>query len=236
MAHDSDVGLVEHLGDDPFTSILDIVGIVVGTMLGAQVAIASRFDVTGTVMLALTCGLGGGVIRDILLGAGPPLALVEPTYLAAALITATTILVVDVPGSRIGSGALLAGDSLLIGFLTAAGCQRADVVGLTALSIAVLGVVTAIGGGMLRDVLVGRVPLVLQGGTLYASVAICAAATFISMDALGAGQGATTLACVLVGTLLRGAALRWRLTLPTSPQPLDPRKITRRVRKRQDHR
>ncbi len=222
------------LGDDTFTSVLDLLGIVVGAMLGAQVAVHHRFDTTGTLMLGLACGLGGGVLRDVLLDAGPPRALVEPSYLAAALATATTVLVVDVPGSRLGARVLLVADSLLIGFLTAAGCQRADVVGLEALPVALLGVVTAIGGGMLRDVLIGRVPLALQGGTLYASVAVCAAATYSLMDALDFDRGVTTFACVLVGSLLRGAALRWDLSLPTRPQPLDPRKAARRVRRRDE--
>jgi uncharacterized membrane protein YeiH len=224
------VGIVQLLGDDSFTGVLDLVGIAVGATLGAAAAAHARFDVTGTLALAITCGLGGGVIRDVLLSQGPPLALLEPSYVATALLAAAVMLVVDVPGWRHGRRMLDAGDALLLGFFTAAGCQRAASVGLAPIPVALMGIVTAVGGGMLRDVLVGRQPQALTGGTLYASVAIAAAVVYAIMDALDASRGMTTLSCILVGVVLRGSALRWGITTPTTPQPLDPTRIVHRRR------
>lgn len=221
--------IVQLFGDDSFTGILDLVGILIGALLGAAVAIEARFDITGTMTLAITCGLGGGIIRDLLLGIGPPLALVEPSYLVMAMAGGVLMLVVDVAGSVHGRAALLAGDALLLGFFTAAGCQRAALEGFAPMSVALLGITTAVGGGMLRDVLVGRPPVALTGGTLYASVAVVAAIVYAVMDVLDAQRGATTIACIIVGATLRGAALHWRIETPTAPQPLRPRRIADRV-------
>jgi uncharacterized membrane protein YeiH len=219
------VNIVELFGDDTFTGVLDIAGIIVGSLLGAAAAVEEHFDITGTLVLALACGLGGGIIRDVLLGSGPPLALIEPSYIVTALIGGIVMLAFDVPGWRYGNGALLTGDALLLGFFAAAGCRRAALAGMAPVSVLLLGVVSAVGGGMLRDILMSRPPAALTGGTLYASVAIAAAATYAVMDALDAATGATTLACIGVGAMLRGAALYWRIETPTRAQPLKPARL-----------
>ncbi len=222
--------VTELVVDDTATYVLDIAGILVGSLLGAQVAMRERFDITGTLVLAIACGVGGGMIRDVLISDGPPLALIEPAYLGTALLGAGIMLVVDVPGWKHGARALTIGDALLLGFFAAAGCQRASDAGLPLLAVGLLGVITAVGGGMVRDVLVGRAPAVLQGGTLYASVAIVAAACYVLVDALGAPQFVTVMTCIVVGFVLRMAALHWQLELPTDPQPLGPRRVIGRIK------
>jgi uncharacterized membrane protein YeiH len=218
------------LSGEAITYALDLVGILLGALLGAQVAIRERFDVTGTVTLAIVCGVGGGVIRDVLVAAGPPLALTRAPYLTTAVVGATVMLVADVSGSRHGARLLVHGDALLLGFFTAAGCQRAADAGLPLLAVGMLGVITAVGGGMLRDLLVGQPPAVLQGGTLYATVAIVAAACFIALDALDVRRGIMVAVCIVVGYSLRMSALHWKIETPTTPQPLGPRRVVRRLR------
>jgi uncharacterized membrane protein YeiH len=222
---------VDGFGPETVTGILDVTGILIGAMLGASVAVRERFDITGTVALAIVSGTGGGMIRDTLLSVGPPLALLRPSYLVAAILGATVVLVVDVPKWKHARFALLTGDALLIGFFAAAGCQRAALQGLEPISVALLGIVTAIGGGLIRDVLVGQQPAVLRGGPLYATVAIIAAATFAVMDGFGAPQNLTTLVCLLVGFGLRMAAIIFGIETSAEPEPLGPKRMLERLRR-----
>jgi uncharacterized membrane protein YeiH len=218
------------VSSDGGTVALDLVGIMVGSLLGARVAMQERFDITGTLVLAISSGLGGGIIRDVLISTGPPLAHTEASYLTTAVVGALVMLFVDVGSWKHGARALALGDALLLGFFTAAGCQRATLVELPLLSVALLGIVTAVGGGMMRDVLVGRAPAVLQGGTLYASVSIVAAVVYTTLEALDVRRATTVVACIVVGFALRLAAMRWELALPTEPQPLGPQKLIGRLR------
>jgi len=153
--------------------VLDLVGIFVFAITGALVAVRKELDVFAVLVLAGVTGLGGGFIRDLLIGAVPPAALSDWRYLLVPVVAGVvTFYFHPVPGrmERVFNVLDAAGLSLFC----VTGALRALDYGLGPLPAALLGMVTGIGGGMLRDVLAGRVPLVFRG-ELYATPAFVGA-------------------------------------------------------------
>lgn len=199
--------------DDVFRAI-DLIGVFANAALGGVIARKARLDPIGFGVLALLSGLGGGVIRDTLLQHGPPVALTDYAYVLTALGAAALSFVVNVEG-RLWNRAWPVIDAIALGAWSAAGAQKTLAVGLGWLPAILLGTITAVGGGLVRDVVLGRTPGILGGNTLYATCAIAASAVMVlfkSQDASTAG--------LIVATLV-GASLvllaRWRgWTLPSS--------------------
>jgi uncharacterized membrane protein YeiH len=162
--------------------------------------------------LALTSALGGGITRDIILQHGPPLAFSDVRYLLLALAGALTGMVF---ASRIGKGVerLIVGiDAAGLGLFAVAGCTRALDANLGFLPALLLGCVTAVGGGSLRDVLSGRTPKVFERGELYAIAAAFGAAAFLVCDKLGLDRSIATPVGALCGSGLRILSLRFKWT------------------------
>jgi uncharacterized membrane protein YeiH len=173
--------------------VADLVGIFVFAVTGALVGVRKELDVFGVLVLALATGLGGGFIRDVLIGASPPAALQDWRYLlvpvAAGLLTfwfhpavgrlEKTMNVFDAAG---------------LALFGVAGALKAADLGLGPLPATLMGLVTGIGGGMVRDLLTGRVPVVMQRGELYAIPTAAGAA--VAAFGPHAGFGTTTVAVV----------------------------------------
>ncbi len=193
----------------------EITAIVLGALGGGLAARRdrrSRFDLTGILGLGLLSGVGGGITRDILLGDGPPLSLLHPSYLAYAIIGAGLSLLV---GRSIGPRALAIMnivDALSLGFFTVAGCTRAQNAGLHFLPALLLGVLTAVGGGSLRDLFSGHSPQVFQEGELYALVSALAALIFLGVQHLGVPVDRAAIIGTLTSFCVRMLAVRygWR--------------------------
>lgn len=193
----------------------EITAIVLGALGGGLAARRdrrSRFDLTGILGLGLISGVGGGITRDILLGEGPPLSLLHPSYLAYAIVGAALSLLV---GRSIGSRTLSfmnVVDALSLGFFTVAGCTRATNAGLHFLPALLLGVLTAVGGGSLRDLFSGHSPRVFQEGELYALVSALAAGLFLGVQHLGVPVSRAAIIGTLTGFCVRMLAVRfhWR--------------------------
>lgn len=188
--------------------VIDLVGVLANALLGGAVARAHRLDPVGFAVLAVLSGLGGGMLRDVLLQAGPPLALTNPWYLGTALAGAAIAYVVMFEGKwwdRLFPWV----DALALGCWAAVGTQKGLANGLGVMPSTLLGVITAVGGSAIRDVALGMIPKVLGGGNpLYATPALFAAgvqAAFQAAGEPGIGMPVATLA---------GAALfliaRWR--------------------------
>lgn len=196
--------------------IVDVTGVVANGLLGGAVARSRRFDIVGFATLAIISGLGGGMLRDVLLGAGYPVALTDPAYLSGALIAATIAYFIHLEGT-IARGALALADVLALGCWSATGTIKAASLGLQLIPSIMLGVITAVGGGMLRDVLVGKTPAVFGGNTLYASLAVVGsieALVFFQFGMREVAMGSSILTCAVLGLLAR--RLGWML-----PEPVD---------------
>ena len=198
-----------------FFHFFEIAAISLGALGGALALRRQRkspYDVIGLLGLGLISGVGGGVVRDVLLGDGPPLALQHPSYLAYALCGAASAILF---GHSVGPRMLLCMnivDALALGLFTVAGSTRAMSFGLGFLPCLVLGVTTAVGGGALRDLFSGNAPATFKEGELYALVATLSAAIFLAVQRLGVPVNRAAIIGTVVGFGLRLLAIRfgWR--------------------------
>ncbi len=201
--------------------VLDLAGVLVFALSGASLAVRKGFDVVGMLVLATATALGGGIVRDTLLGDLPPVALDDQRYLAMPLAATVLVLVGHRAVERM-SRPVLVTDAAGLGLFAVVGSAKALDQGLGVLSSVLLGVTTAVGGGVLRDVLAREVPIVFRADSaLYAiPAALGAAATAAvwSQDALAAPQAIAIAAAVLA---LRLLAMRndWRAPTARQRQP-----------------
>jgi uncharacterized membrane protein YeiH len=196
-------------------SVLDFLGIAIASAGGALHARQHRryaYDIIGAFGLALASGLGGGIARDVLLGHGPPLALIDVRYLYTALAGAAVALIC---GSSFGARmqrAMMVIDAAAISLFAVAGTTRAENFGLSWLPAIMLGITTAVGGGSLRDVLSGTTPKVFERGNFYAIVALVAAGGYLLLERLDLPEVACVTIAASCGFLLRMASVRFNWT------------------------
>lgn len=197
--------------------VLDLVGIFVFALSGGLVAVRKELDVFGVLVLAGSTGLGGGFLRDVLIGATPPAALADWRYLlvpvAAGLVTFSFHVAVGRQERLVNVF-----DAFGLAAFCTAGALKAHDAGLGPVPSALMGMVTGIGGGMIRDVLAGRVPVIFTG-ELYATPALAGGAIAVVGLELGAPQLPVVLAGAAVCLVWRLLAMwrGWAAPLPRGP-------------------
>ncbi|MEU5631240.1 trimeric intracellular cation channel family protein [Streptomyces rishiriensis] len=155
---------------------LDLVGIFVFAISGALLAVRKNFDVFGIAMLAEVTALGGGVFRDLVIGAVPPAAFTDLGYFLTPLLAALLVVFLHPQVERIQLGVNVF-DAAGLGLFCVTGTTKAHAYGLNLTASAALGIATAVGGGVLRDVLANEVPSLLRWDRdLYAVPAMAGAA------------------------------------------------------------
>jgi uncharacterized membrane protein YeiH len=194
--------------------ILEHVGISVSAIGGVLAARGKRIDLFGVIVLALVTAFGGGTVRDLLVGDLPVAWLRTSDYLLNATSTAlATFLLV-----RLGSlprMALLVADAFALALFTLIGTRKGVSLHLSLPVVVLLGVVTGVAGGILRDTLTGEVPLVFQPQIhLYATAALCGSVAFVTLVGAGVSDVKATLAGATVVLALRLAGIRWKISLP----------------------
>ena len=200
---------------DKLFFIVDFLGVFVGALGGALTTIRDtryRYDVIGVLGLGFASALGGGIVRDIILQKGPPLAFTDIRYIVSAIAGATIALMFE---HRFGRGVdqvILWVDAAAIGLFAVSGTTRALNAGLTRLPALLLGIVTAVGGGSLRDVLSGRTPRVFERGQLYAIAAMLGSVMFLVALALHCNRTWATVIGTVSCSGLRMLSVRfnWR--------------------------
>jgi uncharacterized membrane protein YeiH len=190
----------------PF-AVIDLIGVFANAVPGGAIARREGFDPIGSAVLAMLSGLGGGVIRDTILQAGPPAAFSGYTDITAALAggAAGFLLPPKIPAWRLTWPIV---DAVALGAWATAGALKAVADGFGWLPATVIGRISAVGGGMVRDIVVRRTPSVLGGNTLYASCAVVAAVLAVAFERLGLDRTGPVIAA-LAGTTLCVLA-RWR--------------------------
>ncbi|MEV1117641.1 trimeric intracellular cation channel family protein [Actinosynnema sp. NPDC049800] len=188
---------------------LELVGIAAFAASGAVAAVRARLDVFGVIVLALTTALGGGIIRDVLLGVHPPAALVSWPYLAVAGVTGLVVFWFHPTVAKLWRAVLLL-DAIGLGLFVTAGTTTALGLGAPPYAACLVGMTTGIGGGALRDVLLREIPLVLRR-EIYAVAALCGAVVVAFGDYLGLPAVPVTLvgSAVIVGLRLLALWRRW---------------------------
>ncbi|MCM2387767.1 trimeric intracellular cation channel family protein [Streptomyces albipurpureus] len=193
---------------------LDLAGIFVFAISGALLAVRKNFDVFGIAVLAEVTALGGGLFRDLIIGAVPPAAFTDLGYFVMPLVATALVFFLHPEVERIQLGVNVF-DAAGLGLFCVTGTIKAYEYGLSLTSSAVLGLATAVGGGVLRDVLANEIPsLVRWDRDLYAVPAMVGAtmvALCIQWDVLNTATGALA---VVTAFSLRLLALRFHWRAP----------------------
>lgn len=182
--------------------VADLAGIFVFAVSGALVAIRKELDLFGVLVLAGTTGLGGGFLRDVLIDATPPAALADWRYLMVPIV-AGLVTSFAPPVMESLPRTVTVVDALGLALFCVAGALKALDYGLGPLPAALMGMVTGIGGGMARDVLVGTMPAIFRG-PLYATPALAGGGLVVLGEQLGWPS-------VVSAFLGGGLCLAWRL-------------------------
>jgi len=198
--------------------VLDLVGTFAFALNGALTAVRTvRLDIVGVITLATITAIGGGILRDVVLGATPPATFSDWRYLTVAAVGGllafflgrllvrleTTIMVLDAAG---------------LSLFAVTGALKSLDYGLGPGQAIILGAVTAVGGGTIRDVLLGTVPAVLHSG-LYAIPAVLGAGVVVVADALGQRGAAVAVGGALLCFAIRLVGVRFDLNAPAPPRP-----------------
>lgn len=204
------------LFNTPVIYALDLFGVVVFAVAGSLAAGKKDMDLFGAVVVALATALGGGTLRDLILGAYPVFWISDPTYI---LVTVAASLFTFVVARRIGplGGLLRVADAFGLALFTVIGVKKALSLDVAPLISVMMGVMTGVAGGMIRDLLCGEIPLVLRA-EIYATASLCGAVAFVLLAPLLPSERSALILAAGVTLGLRLAAIRWKLSLPAFPR------------------
>lgn len=202
------------LNDHRLFTALDLAGTFAFAISGAVAAKDRGLDWFGVIAIAFTVACGGGVLRDLCIGAVPPAGLTDWRYLAVAVAAALTTIAASGLVLRLAHPVTLF-DSLGLGLFAVTGAQKAMIFGHNAEVAVLLGMVTAVGGGVMRDLLLNRVPVILRR-EIYASAALVGAVIEVAGERLGWVSSGRTWVALMACFALRYLSLRYKWNLPRS--------------------
>jgi len=192
--------------------LLDYASVLVFALTGALVASREQLDIVGFIFFATLTGIGGGTLRDLVLGHAPVFWIGRPELL---LLTTIAAVVVFFTAHLLESRyrAILWLDACALAVAVPAGVGVALEAGVSPIVTVLMGVMTGTFGGLMRDVVSNEVPLVLKQGELYVTAAFGGAVTALLLLSLGADRGWALIGCAVVVILLRAGSIRlgWRL-------------------------
>ncbi|MDR3097287.1 MAG: trimeric intracellular cation channel family protein [Paraburkholderia sp.] len=192
-------------------TVLDLIGTFAFAISGAVAARQRRLDLFGIIVVTFMVACGGGIVRDVSIGAIPPVGLSNWAYLAVSMLAAA-LTIAAYPKVRRLRHPVLFFDAIGLGLFAVSGAQKAWIWTNSAETAILLGMVSAVGGGVLRDILLSRVPAILER-EIYASAALLGAALQVGLNAAGWSSFWTPWVATLACVTLRLAALYfgWRL-------------------------
>lgn len=195
--------------------VLDLTGTFVFALSGGMAAARHRLDLFGVMSLSLAAGTFGGVLRDLTIGSTPPAALADWRYIAACVAAGGLIFLFAPVVARLQSPVKVL-DAGGLGLFAVSGATKAVAFGIGPVGVVMLGTVTAIGGGMVRDLLVLQIPYVLRG-ELYATIALLGATVVAAGHALEVSPTAAAVVGAGLATSLRLIAIKRNWHLPQPP-------------------
>lgn len=206
-------------GFDPvLILVLNQAGTFVFGLSGGMAGVRARLDLLGVVVLAAVVGLAGGVTRDLLIGT-PPATIRDWRYLAAAGAAGLVCFFAAPLLARVKLGVMIF-DAVGLSLFTVTGATKALQFGLGPVPAILLGAITGIGGGMLRDVLLGEIPTVLREG-LYAVPALLGAAVLVIGEEAGSTSPIFPVLGAVVCVVVRLIGLKYGVALPTAHRKLE---------------
>jgi len=192
--------------------LADLAGVAVFAVSGALAAGRKGLDLLGVIVLATVTAIGGGTLRDVLLDRYPVFWIARPGYLYV-IIVAALVTVAYSSRLRPPERSLAVADALGLAVFTISGAQIAEGLDHPGVVVVIMGTLTGVAGGVVRDVLSAEIPMVLRRGRIYATAAIAGAVLYLLLqDPLGRAPAALAGMCCVAG--LRLAAIAWDLSLP----------------------
>lgn len=202
-----------------FISLLDFIGTFAFAISGALVAVRHRLDLFGVLSLSFAAATAGGIVRDVMLGAVPPAALADWRYFAVSMVAGLVTFYRSAAVERLRNPVQLF-DAIGLGLFAVIGADKALAAGLGPVAAVMLGILTGIGGGIARDLLVAQVPSVLVR-EFYAVAALVGALVVVLGNALALPAAPMAVAGAVLCFALRLLAIRrgWRLPVAGGSAP-----------------
>ena len=200
---------------------LDLVGTFAFAISGATAGVRRRLDLFGVLVLSFAAATAGGIGRDVLLGATPPAALADWRYLAVSVLAGLVTFYGYHQVERMRNPVQMF-DAVGLGLFAVSGAAKALAFGLAPGGAILLGMLSGIGGGMARDLLVAEIPYVLRRTELYAVAALLGATVVVAGHALAMPATATAVVGAVACFLLRFLAIRRKWKLPVAKAPVEP--------------
>ncbi|PIG93386.1 trimeric intracellular cation channel family protein [Gloeocapsopsis sp. IPPAS B-1203] len=192
--------------------LLDLLGVAVFAVSGALAAGRKSLDLLGVAAIAIVTAIGGGTLRDVLLD-NPVFWIQDSIYLVVILFSAALTLIYTrfrQPPAK----ALLIADALGLSFFAISGAQGVEQADLSRIIVVLMGTITGVVGGVLRDVLLAEIPLILRRGNLYATAAIAGIIVYLILQQFGMMRSLAALLGMATITAVRLASIIWGLSLP----------------------
>ena len=204
--------------------VIEITGTIAFASSGALVAIKQKLDLLGVVVLGVTTAVGGGMLRDIILGNTPPSLFINPVYVFTAFLTAMVLFLIVWLNQQILESRYIAAYEKMMNLVDAVGLAAFTVTGIDTAVLAgyrnyhflsiFLGVITGVGGGILRDMLAGQSPYILRRH-VYASASIAGAVCYVCLNGWLSRDASMILSAILV-VLIRLLATKYNWNLPSA--------------------
>ena len=199
---------------------LDLLTVGIGALQGALFAIFyKRFDLVGVIAVAILTGLGGGIVRDLLLAVGRPAAMEDKYILTAIAAVVTALIIGRWFKSAVNTVVFL--DSVAMSLFAIAGTYKATVNLTSDLVAVLLGIITAVGGGVLRDVVCRITPQIFSGGPLYATASAIGATVFVFITNTSINLNAAVAISATLIVAIQMASVRFRIHLKPALPSLD---------------
>ncbi|WP_137222387.1 trimeric intracellular cation channel family protein [Shewanella sp. MEBiC00475] len=191
----------------------DLCGTAVFALSGALAAGKHRMDPFGVIVLASVTAIGGGSIRDALIGATPVFWIRDPNYIYVIIATVIACLVLVRKPYKLPAVTLPIADAFGLALFTVIGAEKAILLGLSGMVAVVMGLITGVGGGIIRDLLCRQVPMVLRT-EVYATASIVGGICYTLSIFVGMDNMTSLLIAISSTLIIRLSAIRWHLSLP----------------------
>ena len=199
---------------------LDLLCVGIGAFQGALFAIFyKRFDLVGVISVSIIAGLGGGILRDLLLSAGRPSGM-QDKYILTAVAGAAAALIIG-RWYRKSSGVVVLLDSVAMALFAIAGTYKAILFDTSALVAIILGIITGVGGGVLRDIVCRVTPQIFTGGPLYATATAIGSTVFVYLERTELALNFVVLIAAVTIVVIHMTSVKFRIHLKPAISGLD---------------
>lgn len=198
----------------PLVQTLDAIGTFVFALSGAAAGVRARLDLFGVLVLSFAAANSGGILRDLLIGAVPPASIRDWPYVAISILAGIATFLFHPKVDRLRKP-ILVFDAAGLSLFAVSGAQKSLAYGMDPAPAMLLGMLTGIGGGIVRDVLANKIPLVLRA-ELYAVAALAGAAIVVAGEVTRTPPLVSSIAGALACFALRMAAIRRGWSLPVA--------------------